>query len=310
MKQKQISGTFRHELHKQILKICHSVCLPLHCNKKGPKRFTEHQRIGLIILFQRSRLSLREFVRRLPEQKWISWLDLKQLPSKSTLHSWLERIPEKIIRLFNAIILRKEKPSLMAIDATGIDSWKRSRHYERRIGESYMPYAKLDVFVDVKSKLIHDHILRVKTRHDTLGATSIFKRTKLKGVKILGDKGYDSEPLHRIAVQNGNKLYAPVRNFSRKRPKGFNRKRCLKKDEDYPLRNNVESTIKSLKAVRVSALKCKKHFMKKREMAWHILIYNLEKINILSKLFEWLFKQPFWTQPSCVLSRNWGTPQN
>ena len=139
MKQKTISRTFRHELHKQILKICHSVCLPLHCNKKGPKRFTEHQRIGLIILFQRSRLSLREFVTRLPEQKWISWLDLKQLPSKSTLHSWLERIPEKIIRLFNAIILRKEKPSLMAIDATGIDSWQRSRHYERRIGEDYMP---------------------------------------------------------------------------------------------------------------------------------------------------------------------------
>lgn len=160
-----------------------------------------------------------------------------------------------------------------------------------------MPFAKLDILIDTKTRLIHDHVLRVKPRHDTIGATSMFKRTKFKGVKILGDKGYDCEGLHQEAVKHGNTLFAPVRKSGRKYPKGTNRRRCKAGDEDYSQRNTVESVFHSLKSVRVHALKCKKHFMKKREMAWHILIYNLEKLTSISNLLAYLFRNPFWTRP-------------
>ena len=295
MSQKTLSHTFKTQIHKLILKICHSLELPLHFNHKGPKLFTEYQRISLIILFRRSKKSLRDFIRELPEYKWVDWLGLKILPSKSTLHSWLQQIPQKTIRLFNSIILKEEMPSLMAIDATGIDSWQRSRHYEKRIGESHMPYAKLDILIDTERKLIHDHNLRMKPRHDSIGAASILRRTKLRNIKILGDKGYDSEKLHELAVKKRNILYAPVRKSSRKIPKGIHRRRCAQGDEDYPQRNTVESTIHSLKSTRVPTLKSKKHFMKKREMAWTILVYNIEKLNRLINLYKWLLTQPFWT---------------
>jgi transposase-like protein len=189
----------------------------------------------------------------------------------------------------------------MAIDATGIDSWQRSRHYEKRLFENipihkkHMPYAKLDILIDVDTGLIHDFVLRTKPRHDTLGAKSIFKRMKQRMVKILADKGYDSEQLHQIAHKLSNVLFAPTRKSSRKKPKGFYRKKCIEKDPEYNRRCRVESVFNALKHRRIHALRSKKPHMKKREIAWHILIYNLEIIQRIRKFILWLIKEPFRT---------------
>ena len=103
----------------------------------------------------------------------------------------------------------------MAVDATGFDSWQRSRHYERRMKQcgvhrKHDPYAKVDLLIDTKNRLIHDWVLRLKPRHDVLGFETMIKRSKLKNVLILADKGYDSEPLHELVAKNGNLMYAPV----------------------------------------------------------------------------------------------------
>lgn len=300
----QLEYTFRHNLHNQILKICHSLELPIHKNHLGPKIFSEYQKLTLIILWKRSKKSLRRFVSTLPEYRWAQWLNLRALPSKSVLHNWLKEIPEKIIRMINGILLQNQKPSLMAVDATGIDSWKRSRHYERRIGSPYMPYAKLDLLVDTDSLLIYDHVLRIQPRHDVIGATTIFQRMKLKNVKILGDKGYDCEELHKMAKSKGNKLYAPVRIWPGAVTSGFLRKKCLIEDEDYPKRNSVESINHSLKSVWVDSLKCKKGFLKKREIAWHIVIYNMEKLIEVVKAWLYHFWGSFWTRPVTVMDKS------
>lgn len=298
MKQKQItSPTSRHKLHSQIIKLYHSLAIPLHWNYKGPKRFTNYQRLGLIVLFLRSRKSLRDFTKEICELKWVNWLGLKTLPGKSTLHDWLKLFDLKIIRSLLQLSVAEEKPSLMAIDATGIDAWQRSRHYQWRIREDIMPSVKLDILVDTKTKLIHDFVLRVKPRHDTLGAKSIFKRMKVKGVKILADRGYDSEKLHVIVREKGNKLYAPVRKMSKGKPNGRFRRECIKKDPEYGMRNIVENTFKVLKQVRVNALRSKKHYMKKREMGWHILIYNLSRIERIIYIIICRPRASFRTEP-------------
>jgi transposase len=287
---------FKHKTYKQILKICHFLELPLHENHKGPKLFTTYQRVSLLILWKRSKKSLRDFVDTLNETKWIEWLGLKRIPSKSTLHSWLSQLPVEILRQFNKILLKDEKPSLMSFDATGIDSWQRSRHYQKRILEENMPYAKLDILADMDSQLIHDFVLRIKPRHDVLGAATMLKRLRHK-VKILADRGYDSEPLHLLARKKGSIMYAPLRDFKVKKPGGKNRRRCQQKDPDYNKRNIVESIFHSLKAVRVSALKSKNHFMKKREMALYVLVHNIEKMNKTIGSFILILKDQFWTRP-------------
>lgn len=86
------------------------------------------------------------------------------------------------------------------------DSWQRSRHYEKRIGEVQappMPYAKANLFIEVKTQIVLDFDMVLSYEHDVEGAKRIFKRNKIKNIIGLGDKGYDAENLHEIARANG-----------------------------------------------------------------------------------------------------------
>jgi hypothetical protein len=279
MTQNTISNTFETRLHEQILKVCHKIELNLHDNLKGPKIYTNYQRVGLIVLFVRSRKALRDFISELFESKWPSWLGLRDIPGKSTLQRWLKKWSVSWVR--SLLQQTTTEPKRLAIDATGIDSWQRSRHYERRLKEfglreKYMPYAKADILVDTESKQVFDFVLRMKPRHDVLGARTIFNRLKHEGLLILADKGYDSEKLHAQCEEKGNLMFAPVRDFKVKRPKGKNRRRCVEGCGVKGRRSIVESVIRSLK-VRIVNLRSKLHYMKKREFGWHMVAYNLEK---------------------------------
>ena len=286
MTQTTLQYTYETKLHQRILKLCHDFGLKLHNNHYGPKLYTEYQRLALIVLFLRSGKVLRDFVAELYESRWPSWLGLREIPSKSALHDWFCRYTAQYPRLLNETLIKAETPSLMAVDATGIDSWQRSRHYEQRIGEAPMPYAKFDIFVDTERFIIHDHVLRLKPRHDVIGATSMFRRTKLRDVLVLGDKGYDSEPLHEEAANKQLQMYAPVRDFKVKNPDGTHRRRCAKGCKSYSRRNCVESLIHSFKNKRLKALRSKKHYMKKREIAWQVLVYNLIQLSKATALLR------------------------
>ncbi|MBR9703030.1 transposase, partial [Candidatus Woesearchaeota archaeon] len=242
-----------------------------------------YQRFSLIVLFQRSGKALRNFVSELRESRWPRWLGLKELPSKSALHSWLKKWDVAFLRKVLATTVAKQRPSLMAVDATGFDSWQRSRHYEKRLRQfgvhkKHDPYAKVDLLVDTENKLVHDWVLRVKPRHDTLGAKTMIKRFKHKNVLVLADRGYDSEPLHEEVFASGNLMYAPTRDFKVKRLKGRHRRRCSRGLENYHQRNIVKSINFSLKS-RFRSLRSKLHYMKKREFGWKIITYDLEKLS-------------------------------
>jgi hypothetical protein len=272
-RQKQLTRQYETKLHEHLLNVFHSVESRRFANRLGPKIFGLYQRFALVVLYKRSGHSLRRFVQELPESRWVSWLQLREIPCKSTIHSWVKQYSVTALRAF--LLQQVEQPDLMAIDATGIDSWQRSRHYERRIGEAPMPYAKIDFLVDTESKIILDHVLRIKPRHDVLGAASIFKRCRLRG-KVVADKGYDSEPLHKLARKKGLELYAPVRRSPRLRPRGRYRRKCAAEpDPDYSRRNCVESAIHSFKS-RFPSLRSRLHYMKKRELALAVLVYNME----------------------------------
>ena len=255
--------------------------LPLHYNHKGPKIFTNYQRVSLILLYVRSKKSLIDFLEEFKETKWPKWLGLKEIPGKSTLSDWIQLFDLKFVRQFLKKQTEKESPKVMAIDATGIDSWQRSRHYERRIRqcgvrEEYMPYAKADILVDTDNLIIHDWVLRLKPRHDMLGAATIVKRLIRKNVLILADKGYDSEPLHKLVRRLGNIMFAPVRDFKRI-PRGSNRKRCAQGNEQYSRRNTVESVMHALKSMK-RELRCKLHHTKKKEFGWTVILFNMKRM--------------------------------
>ena len=271
------------ELQNQLIKLFHSSGIPLHFNKTGNKEFTNYQRISLIILLRRSKKSLRDFVVELRESRWTSWLGLRRIPGKSTLHDWIKRSEMKTIRqLFK--LLKPQKSTLTAIDGTGFDSWQRSRHYEKRANEigdlPHMIYAKADLFIDVKTRKVLDFNLNFTRIHDVKVAEKIFKRINLKGKIILADRGYDSEHLHEIIRNKGGILYAPVRKmdkkaFKRKKPGGFYRRKCIELPEYYHQRSIIEAINFSIKKKQITSLLSKKKYMQKREFGWHMIVYNL-----------------------------------
>lgn len=286
MVQQIVLPKYSSKLEEQLIKTFHDLGLPLHSNKTGNKEFTNYQRFSLIINFYRSKSSLREFVdEKMPESKWISWLGLKRIPTKSTLHRWLKIFDLEIIRKILRT-LSPENVELTAIDGTGFDSWQRSRHYEKRIGEVQappMPYAKVSLFVDVKSQMILDFDMVLHHEHDVKGAERIFKRNCFENIFGLGDKGYDSEPLHEIARANGIIFYAPVRktdkkSSKKKKPNGKYRRQCMNPPDFAGMRSIVETINSVLKRTQISSLRSKKPKMKKREFGWQAVVYNLKKI--------------------------------
>lgn len=287
---------YENKLQEQLLKLFHSVEKRRFSNRLGPKLYCNFQRFALIVLFKRSGKALRKFVKELPESRWIKWLGFCEIPSKTSLHRWIKEYSTQSLREFVQALLKFEKPYLMAIDATGLESWQRSKHYENRLKDfgvrnPYQPYAKVDFLVDTETLYIHEFRMRVKPRHDVLGAIEIFNRTHLKDVKVLADKGYDSERLHVIARENGLELFAPVRNTSRKSPKGFWRRKCKAGDSDYSRRSTVESVMHAFKS-QVHNLRSKLHYMKKKELTLAVLVYNIERmIEALQTIFKIIFSK-------------------
>src|SRR3989338_3763586 len=156
-------------------------------------------------------------------------------------------------------VLLPKKVELAVVDGTGFDSWQRSRHYEKRVGEvslPHMPYAKADLFTDVKTKIILDFNLLTFREHDVKVAERIFKRNEIKNVIGLGDMGYDSENLHEVARANGIIFYAPVRKmdkrgYKNKKPKGKYRRQCVKLPEFYGMRWINETVNSNLKRTQI-----------------------------------------------------------
>jgi hypothetical protein len=273
--------------------------IPLHYNAKGPKKiFTNYQSIALIILYIRSKKSLRIFLEEFRETQWPRWLGLREIPSKSTLHDWFKLFKLSTIRKFLGVQIMNSNPNTFAIDATGIDSWKRSRHYEKRIGLPPTPYAKADLLVDTETLIIYDWTLRLKPRHDTIGAKSMIKRMPWRDVLILGDKAYDSEPLQIIAEEKHVRLFAPIRKSSRKNPRGKLRKRNKILHKHYSKRNSAESLMHALKTLKPE-LRMRVHYMKKREFGWTIILFNMIRmIKIENKIVMFIIRELlFWTDP-------------
>lgn len=104
----------------------------------------------------RSKKALRKFTVELVESKWPRWIGLKELVTKSILNRWINKFDLASLRYLLTQSVAESKPSLMAIDATGFDSFSRSKHYEKRlrdfgVNNAKMPFAKADLLVDTKT---------------------------------------------------------------------------------------------------------------------------------------------------------------
>jgi len=178
-----------------------------------------------------------------------------------------------------------------AIDGSGIDATFKSSYYKKRLNDfgekTKNDYHKLDIIVDVYGKKqILDYSFLLKNRHDCFVAKKLLKKTELKKCKILADKGYPNYDFIELMKTRQNNFISPPKNYGEKcRHNNFKRERKIRNFESnkgiYRRRVIVESVFSSLKRKQNLKLRSKLSFMKKREMGWHILYYNLRRNIIL-----------------------------
>jgi len=277
------------ELQSLVKKVCYQKQISQYHFRFGPKKYTQHQFVALLILFAKSGKSLRDFVQSLYESKWPEWLNLREIPSKSSIHNHFQRIGLKIIRALNLIIVKTKESIHYAIDSTGIDSYHASKHYEKRIGRSCQPYIKLSIIGQTREPfLVEDFNITDKHCNDAKHCKSLIKRFRFKDKIIFADKAYDAENLHKLANSKNNMLYAPIRNFKVKKPKGFFRRKMNEffDEEIYHERNKIETIMFLIKHKGV-VIRSKKRINKIKELAWNILRYNIERLaKSLQRLWE------------------------
>lgn len=278
------------EIRTLVNKVCHQKQISQYHFKYGPKKYTQHQFVALLILYARSGKSLRDFSQSLYESKWPDWLNLKEIPSKSSIHNHFQRIGLKIIRALNLVISRMKKAVNYAIDSTGVDARHVSKHYEKRLNRKRSPFLKLSILAQSeKPYLIDDFEITNKHLHDVNHAKTLVNRFKLKNRTIFADRAYDCEELMESCEINKNFLYTEIRDFKVKRPKGRLRKIMLDKFDKNTYnqgRNPVEMIMFLLKRKGL-VIRAKKTQNKIKALAWFLLSYNIERLSkSLQRLWE------------------------
>jgi len=283
--------TFKEELNEIIL----SLDLPKYDNKTGNKQFTVAQKLSVVILYFRSKLSLREFCEYLNEEStWPRDLGLRYKITKSSLNRWVKEFDLEFIKEILDKTNKGDKPKILGIDGTGISSKYKSSYYQKRLNDFGVnpksPYHKLDIICDLEGKKkIQDFTFTMKQYNDKKQAKRLFKRFKLENIIMIGDKGYYYFWLFSRMRELNNLFIVPPwetgekcvhNNIIRDQFKQtYYENKFL-----YTLRNNVEGVFSALKRTILGKIVSKNYMTKKREVAFKIVIYNMKK-NVLQLFF-------------------------
>lgn len=282
--------TFKDELNELVL----SLDLPKYRNKTGKHQFTENQKLSCVILYFRSKKSLRDFCIEFKETQWPKWLELKHEIKKSTLNDWVQFFDLNLIKRLLDETNSGDDVEVVGIDGTGIQTQFKSKYYEKRLDDfgrkPKSNYHKLDIIANMKGKKkILDFSFLMKQQQDSPVGKRLFKRFKFKNIIIVADKGYFCFESFELVRQMKNYLLFPPKNYGEKTQHNRMLHRKIKvnyhKYKDiYNLRNNVESVFSALKRTILNKIVSRKYSTKKREMAWKIVIYNMKK-NVFQLFF-------------------------
>ena len=281
-----------------------SLDLPKHSNKTENKQFTQYQKLTAVIFYFKSKQSLRDFCNDFNnESMWPRWLKLRYKITKSSVNRWIKEFRLNLIKDALNYTLKGDSPEILGIDGTGLSSKFKSSYYQKRLrdfGMNYKsPFHKLDIIADMQGKKkIYDFTFTMKQYNDKKQAKRLFNRFKFKNIKIIGDKGYYYFYLFSKMKEMNNIFIVPPinkgekclhnRTIRRQFQETFN-----KYSELYTVRNNVEGVFSSLKRTILTKIVSKNFMTKKREVAFKLVIYNMNK-NISAKFSFWKYLMFFY----------------
>lgn len=217
-------------------------------------------------------------------------LHTDRLPGHSVIHRGMTSMPLPYIRkaLRKTVWRLRRNGMTVAVDASGMSTTDRSVWFDIRIGRknSRKDCVKLHIVVDVETGVIHDFEMTAWNRGDSPQFERLMK--ELPDIAAaLGDKAYSSRKNCEIVAKLGGKSYLLFKSNATGRAKAHPEWRRSFQEfiEDregwmavYHLRSIVEGVFSSLKRSWGSALRSRKHWNQRRELALKVLAYDVRQI--------------------------------
>jgi len=267
-----------------------SKVLPNYSSKFSKRNFTQRQLLALYILKQKSKLSYEEFLEDFSTRNCaIEDLQLKKIPSDSTIKMFIARIEPKILEqvIIKTIELTKNKNVETAIDSTGFQLEDGSYSYMKRIGTATKKRKnlKLSGCVDTKKHLFLAVKIHKSNIHDSKDFKPLILKAKETGKKIIfnsADKAYDCEELHEFCEEQGFVNIVPLRKKTKQfhRIHGRLRKRLARNfpEKKYHRRSIIENMWFCVKRLCGKVVFAKKWINQKKELIGKVIAYNINRL--------------------------------
>ena len=257
--------------------------IPRYSSKFSNKIYDNRQKLSILILRQRLKMTYREIIRYLESNPLArAVLNLKKAPEFTTLIKFHNRLKPEIL---NSLLCDK-KANIVAIDASGFQTnhmsyyYANAWHFEDK--RKHRRYLKLTIAIDTNTQYVMAQKIRIGPRNDNIDFMSALKNVKCDW--LVADKGYDSKKNRRYVLRQ-MKSYPqiPLRKNS-----GINYERTgipIKFHKQiYHQRSKVETVFSVIKRKYGSFILSKSFESQKKELIFRLIAYNVDRKLILSLL--------------------------
>ena len=271
----------KNKLVKKVKGLLRRIGCPRWLHHFGPKKYEFFEHIVAFLVKTECKLGYRRV------SKLLRALGIR-CPCSSAICISFHRIPQELWqKILNATT---SKPYIVAIDGTGMSRPLPSPYYVRRIDRPYPTKVplKVSVIVDTRNKKILAVRLRAKSAHDVKDVKYLLRRLTNKPKKLVADKAYDAEWVHRLCQDLEIKAVIPMRNFGTKK---IYRGRSLRQISNkrfalrtYHRREMVESVFSAIKRKFGASVSSVKLSAQKAEMYCRAIAHNI--LGFVLGLFE------------------------
>ena len=204
---------------------------PEFSSVKSKKTYSDHWKIGMLVLKEMLDISYRDICDFLPSFGGVlAVCGINRIPDDSTLRKFANRLDVRVLDMAIAETARKicGPGTVVAVDATGFSESNASRHYvmvlKRNCVESrpVKDFAKASLAVDVETKAVVACDVATSRSGDVSRFLPLLNMVKDSGVDVmavLADKGYDAEYAHegvKTILGRDVETAIPVRAFEPK----------------------------------------------------------------------------------------------
>jgi len=255
--------------------------IPRYSSKFSNKIYDNHQKLSILILRQRLKMTYREVVRFLKFNPLArALLKLRNVPEHSTLVKFHNRLRPEML---NSLLCDK-KANIVAVDASGFQTNHMSYHYANvwhfQDKRKYRRYLKLTIAIDTNTQYIMANKIRLSPRNDTIDFMSVLR--DLKCDYVVADRGYDSKKNRRFVLRQMKanpqipyRIISPVYRLNGGTKLKFH-------EQIYHQRSKVETVFSVIKRKYGSFILSKSFESQKKELIFRLIAYNVDRKLILS----------------------------